>query len=453
MGSLFTSLVNSTGALGVFQRQFQVIQNNIANANTPGYVRQDQSLVAMPFDLSAGLPGGVLPGAVTNARSEYLEQSVRNAQEKAGFADQRATDLGQVETLFDLTSTYGVSASLNKFFNSASQLAVNPNDPVSRQALIDQAAGVADSFHKTALGISQVAANADHGIADAVTTINRLAGRIAHANEKFRNNVGAGEDAGLAADLNSALEELSGVANFTLIKTPEGSVNVYLGGQTPLVIASRQYNVQADFSSSQTAIRDANGNDITAQLQQGKLGALLTEKNTTLPGYLTSLNAVAQGFADAVNTQLAAGVDKSGAVPTVDLFSYGSAATAASSLQVTGITADQIAAALPSAPGGNGNALALAGLADTPLLGGFTFTQAYGNLGAQVGRDLSFAKQDQTQFSDAAAQARAQRQQISGVSLDEEAAKLIQYQKSYQAIGKMVAVLSDLTDTVLNMIR
>ena len=60
MGSLFTSLLNSTGALRVYGRTFNVIQNNITNANTPGYVRQDQVLVSMPFNPDQGLPGGVL---------------------------------------------------------------------------------------------------------------------------------------------------------------------------------------------------------------------------------------------------------------------------------------------------------------------------------------------------------------------------------------------------------
>ena len=122
-------------------------------------------------------------------------------------------------------------------------------------------------------------------------------------------------------------------------------------------------------------------------------------------------------------------------------------------LSVTDITPDEIAAALPTAPGGNGNAIAIAQLASSPTVGGFTFTQAYGNLGGLVGRDIAQAKRDQTTQQDLVSQAQSQRAAATGVSLDKEAAKLLQFQQAYQAVGKMVGVLNTLTDTVLNLLQ
>src|SRR5579884_3282915 len=113
MGTLFTSLLNSTGALRVYGQVFNVIENNITNANTPGYVKQEQTLVAMPFDPSAGLSGGIIPGAMLSARSKYLEQAVRDQKELLGNAEQRAADLAQVESLFNISGTAGVPKALN----------------------------------------------------------------------------------------------------------------------------------------------------------------------------------------------------------------------------------------------------------------------------------------------------------------------------------------------------
>ena len=452
MGNLFTTLLNSTNALGVYGRVFNVIQNNIANANTPGYVRQEQSLLALPFEPSQSLPGGILPGPLLSSRSEYLEQNVRNQHELLGSSQQKATDLGQVEPLFDPASAFGVPSALNKFFNSFSQLAVNPNDSVARQSVIDLAGGVAQSFNHTAAEISRVSNNVDSQTRDTVATVNRLAGQIAAINQSYRSTAQAAQDAGLDAQLHAALEELSGVANFTLIKTADGAANVYLGGQIPVVTGDRQFAIQADLSGAQTVVRDAQNNDVTAAIVRGSLGALIAEKNTTLPGYLTQLNQLASGFADAVNTKLAAGVDRNGAAPTVNLFTYQTAA-GASTLAVTGISPDQIAAALPSAPGGNGNALAVAALADAPAIGNFTFTQYFGGLSATVGRDVQTAKDGQSQYRDAVTQAQAQRKDLTGVSLDEEAARLVQFQQVYQALGKLVGVVDGLTDTLLNLIR
>jgi flagellar hook-associated protein 1 FlgK len=119
---------------------------------------------------------------------------------------------------------------------------------------------------------------------------------------------------------------------------------------------------------------------------------------------------------------------------------------------VNPLTTDQIAAASPGAPGGNGNALAVAALANAPVITGYTFAQAYGNLGGQVGSDLSTATSDSTTTQALLSQALSLRQTVSGVSLDQEAENLMQYEKSYDAISKMIGVLNDLTSTAVNIL-
>src|SRR5579864_1523198 len=136
MASLTGALFNSARALGALNSTFDTIENNVTNANTPGYARQDPSLQADPFDPLHGLAGGVSVGPLLNSRAEYLEQAVRNQQTTLGGAQQRSSDLNQVEPLFSLTSTAGVANALSSFFNTFSQLSVNPNDQINRQAVI-----------------------------------------------------------------------------------------------------------------------------------------------------------------------------------------------------------------------------------------------------------------------------------------------------------------------------
>jgi flagellar hook-associated protein 1 FlgK len=50
-------------------------------------------------------------------------------------------------------------------------------------------------------------------------------------------------------------------------------------------------------------------------------------------------------------------------------------------------------------------------------------------------------------------QARSMRDQISGVSLDEEAARLVEFQRAYQATARMISILDDLTQVTLDMLR
>jgi flagellar hook-associated protein 1 FlgK len=284
-----------------------------------------------------------------------------------------------------------------------------------------------------------------------VATINQIAGQIAALNGQIQSDPASSTDAGLDAQIHTALESLSQVANFTAIQSADGGFNVYLGGQAALVLGQNQYAIQAGFSSGQTTILDSQGNDITSQISQGSLGALIQEGNTTLPGYLNQLNTLAQTFADQVNQVLTNGVDQNG-TPGTNLFIYDQSSDAASTLAVTGITSDQIAAATSAAPGGNGNALAVAQLATQPLVNGSTFDQAYGTLGGQVGSDVNTATQNQTQYQDTLTQAQQLRSTQTGVNLNAEAAKLLQYQQAYQAAGSLFTTLNSLTQTVIDLI-
>src|SRR5205085_11016955 len=135
-----------------------------------------------------------------------------------------------------------------------------------------------------------------------------------------------------------------------------GTVSGAIGGRTPLVIADTAYALSADLSTPQTAVLDAQGHDVTAQISRGRLGALIEERNTTIPAYFAQLNTLAQSLADTVNGTLAQGIDRNGAAPLVNLFTYNQAADAATTIRVSNLTTDQIAAALPGAAGGNGNA-------------------------------------------------------------------------------------------------
>lgn len=447
-----SALVNAANSMHVFTQSLNVIENNITNANTPGYAEQDQLLVAQPFDPSSGLTGGVLTGPLISSRSEYLEQAVRNQSESLGFAQQQTSDLTAIQPLFDLTSTTGIASDLNNFFNSFSQLSISPNDTVSRQAVIQQATALAGSINESSNSMNQTMDDIASQTTDVVGNINQIASQIAGINQQYQYSATNQQDPGLDAQMHAALENLSSLANFTVLKQSDGTFTVLLGGQTPLVLGSQTFQISAD-TSSETSILDANGNDITRQITQGQLGALIQDRNTTIPGYLSCLNTFAQSLADTVNSQLAQGVDQNGNAPTTDLFSYDQASDAAATLSVTDITPDQIAAASADAPGGNGNAVALAQLATAPSINGDSFTQYYGNLGSQVGTDVSSAQQNQTQYQNQLTQAQTARANQSGVSLNTEAAKVLQFQQAYQAAGQLVSILNSLTQTVINMMN
>ena len=97
----------------------------------------------------------------------------------------------------------------------------------------------------------------------------------------------------------------------------------------------------------------------------------------------------------------------------------------------------------------NGNALALAALRDERLVGGQTITDAYASTMAGIGVRVQGARSAADISQGVAAAAEAQRTSQTGVNLDEEAARLLQFQQSYQAAAKVLQVAQTLFDTLL----
>src|SRR4029077_15338336 len=122
------------------------------------------------------------------------------------------------------------------------------------------------------------------------------------------------------AQLHSTLETLSGLAGITARFEGDGSVTLLMGGQTPLVIGSRQYLLSSSYSGGANPVNpnappdahilDANGQDVTANVSGGTLAGLLTVRNTVLPSLqgngqqAGALNQIAKKVADRVNQLL-----------------------------------------------------------------------------------------------------------------------------------------------------
>jgi len=452
MGSLFTTLQTAANSLGVITQGLQVTENNVANASTPGYARQSLETAALPFDLTVGLPGGVLSTGTLSSRNANAEQNVRTQQSALGLATEQTNDLGALQPYFSLTSSSSVSSTLSQFFNSFSQLSITPNDATARQTVINDAGQLAQAFQQTANGLQSQAATSATNAGGTVGDINSLATNIAQLTTAGAAGAAGTQNAGVDAQLNSDLEQLSQYAQVTVLQQPNGSLNVYLNGRTPLVLGDQVSPISVASSNGVTQILDSTGRDITADFTTGQLAGELQVTNTTIPGYLAQLNTLAQTVADQVNTALGNGVDTTGAAPVENLFTYDPTQGVAQTLSVTSITPDQIAAASAGAPGGNGNALVVAALAQAPEVGGATFTEAYGNLAANVGRDISNAQDAQSSSQDLLTQAQSLRTQESGVSLDQEAAQLLQYQQSYEATSKLINVIDQTLQSLINAV-
>jgi flagellar hook-associated protein 1 FlgK len=148
-------------------------------------------------------------------------------------------------------------------------------------------------------------------------------------------------------------------------------------------------------------------------------------------------------------------------VTGVPLFAYDATndATVARTLAVNGAMApDQLAAIDPGPPYvSNGIALKLANLAaphdSADMISDMSYVEYYGELAARVGRKLQQASSGLDLQKQLVAQSRSLREEISGVSLDEEAVYMLEFQRAYQATARLITVLDELTETTVNLIR
>jgi flagellar hook-associated protein 1 len=471
MPDLFAALRTSANALSVFEKSLDVTQNNVTNASTPGYAKQRMSFVPLPEGL-----GGVRTGLIESSRDRFAEAAVRQQTSVSGSLTQQSTDLSQIAAVFDVTGNSGIPAALSKFYQSLSAFALTPSSSVVRQQVLSAAQDLAVSFNQTSQNLSTVSNSVDQQIKDTTTQINDLASSIAELN-KLRKP-GPSQDPATDAQIHDKLEQLSGLANIQVLYPDDGTVTVLLGGQTPLVIGNRSYGVQASFYTDATPapvnpnapptahLLDTNGQDVTGQITSGQLGGLLSERNGLLASLrgdsqqVGDVNRLAQQIADRVNQLLTQGqITDNPATPGVPLFTFMSSnpTAAAGTMTLTNITSDQLAAIDPGPPPvSNGIALKLSGLVNSTdpadQIDGVSYVSFYSGTAAKVGTALQNVQNAAGLQQQLVAQAKSLRNDLSGVSLDEEAVRLVELQKSYGAVAKFVTVINQMTDTLVNML-
>lgn len=471
MSNLFSILSTAGQTLNAFERLMSTSQNNVSNASTPGYARQDSVALALPYQASNNLAGGVQAGTAIDSRNQFAEQSVRNQTSSSGFYDQLSTTLAPLDGLFDVTGKSGVSGALNQLFQSFSAWSASPGSSSAQQAVLTAAQAVATSFQQVAGQVSQVRTGAESDLSTTVAQINQYAEQIQEYNKTKLSSTAP--DPGLDANLHSTLESLAQLGNFVPLFQSDGSVTVLLGGQTPLVIGSDVNKVSLSYASAPNSsnpnalplaeITDSEGRDITPNLTEGKLGALLQVRNQEIPSLVGdgqqagSLNTLAKQVADRVNQLLTSG-QTSDTPPQagVPLFTYNSSSVTnvISTLAVNStITPAKLAAADSS--GSNGVALKLANLPQSTdpadQVNGSGILDYFSSIASNVGQQISDAGTSSDRVSGLLAQAKAFRTQLSGVSLDQEAVRLVELQRSYQAAARVVTVVNDMANTLLNM--
>ena len=264
---------------------------------------------------------------------------------------------------------------------------------------------------------------------------------------------GLQQDASTFIDQRTVLiRHLSGLVDVAVIQSDNGLTLTTTNG-TPLVAGNESFALKAQLSSSGVQQVFAQGSDITSKLASGKLAGLLAVRDQKIPGLLSDLNSLAAGLANGLNAAHVQGFDLASAAGG-DLFvpPPSSGVGAAATLAVAITDPSKLAASSDGSPGSNGNLSALAAVSDQAVgTTGQTPTDFYAGLVFHVGTDVANGTAEMSASDLILQRLGDQRAGISGVSLDEEAANLVRYQRAYEASARVINIISEMMTTAINL--
>lgn len=448
--NLNATLSTAVRSLLVNSAAIQTTNNNIANANTPGYSREAVALSTSLPD-STGLGNGVELTGYQSVRDELLQGQIQLQTQSQSGANAQLNTLQQVQAVFS-SSANDTSSRMSALFSSLSSLSTNPSDSSLRQAVLTAGQNLANSFNGASNTLTSLQTSLNSQVTQDVGEINQLSQQIAALNPQIAAARAKGQDGGTLQDQQDQLVlNLSKLTDVSVTKTENG-ITVTTGHGTPLVVGPNSYSLQTTTGADGfTHVLDENGSDITANITGGDLGGTLQARDKDIPSVLNKLDALANDFASAFNAAQAKGYDQTGAVGGNFFAVPATVAGSAAAIKLAISDPKLIAASSDTTTGSNDNLTNFSDIQTSKLASGDTPVDSYANLVYQVGTLVSTANTTVTATTASLQQLNDQRNSVSGVSIDEESANLIRYQQAYEAAARVVNTVNTLFSVTMNM--
>lgn len=564
--SLFASIQQSANALTVAQLGLNVTGNNIANANTPGYIRQELlQTPAVGYRMGDVIIGyGVRAQGVVQKIDNFITEQMRQTGSNLASSQALGDIYDQIETAFAEMGDNDLSSQLSTFSNSIQDMLNQPGNDSLRQLVIERAKSLTGQVRNLSSQMQSLTGNLNSEIQNVATEVNRLTDKLAKLNQRIVQMEGGrtvGSDAvGLRDERLQVLNDLANYVDIRAVEQPSGSVTVYVGGEylvadgiqrpvtyaitqqdgeprpevrlkdtdSPLLVTSgrlkglydardgaagktsadldkfarnlieqfnRIHTQGQGLDGYQTLTSDSKADDVTGPLDLAGYGAKIengsfqlvmhdlesgrdqtstiridlsgTAGDTSLEDVRDQINAISGMSAtitsdgslklDTTNPKLrfAFANDDSGFLSASGLntfFTGDSAATLQVNQQILA-NPRLLASSLSGIGGGTENAVKLAQAFDEPLdkLNGQSLKQDYENFVVRVTQDINVQKGTTDGLSNFYKTLESKSLAVSGVNLDEEAIKMIFYQRAFQASSRVIKASSEMLDTLVNL--
>ncbi len=486
--------------------------HNISNANTPGYTRQRVNFEQTePYPAPAmnrpQIPGqigtGVEAGSIQRVRESFLDVQYRGENNKLGYWDTKMEAMKKMEEVMNEPSDSGLSKTMDMFWQSLQDLAVNPSNSGARSVVRQRGIAVAETFNYLSSSLTNVRNDLNYELSVSEKQINSLTRQIDKVNKQIADVEPHGY---LPNDLYDERDRLiDELSQHVSIQTSyqsnggasspvaEGAVTVKLVGKNGnFAVNLVGKNGANEIKVSQKGFKDTVDsvtiggqtlgiNDFLSQ-GEGKLRALIdtygyVDKNGKATGsyvsMLDELDSMAYEFAKAFNEQHQAGVTpaqiEDPTAPDTPKFFQDSADSSlgldtvskegfAQRMQIADELSnlDMIATASKDNPtlGDAKNVIALANIITTTKLPyGEKAASFQAHFESIIGK-MAVESQESVRLSNNSNVLRSavdeRRMSVSGVSLDEEMTDMIKFQHAYNASARMITLQDEMLDKIIN---
>ncbi len=450
MSSLLSVLNIASTSLMAQTAGLNVTSNNVANATTPGYVRESAVLAEQVLGSQAG---GVAFTGINRNYDQFAFHTVATQGGLLGAATARSSALETLQSTLAPSSS-SIDTQISAFFAASQTLTSTPTDTGARQQFLDTANQLAQSVSTTAQGIKQQRSDMLAQAQGVASDVNQSLTQIAKLDQQIQEANGSGNDAsGLRDQRGVLVQNVASKIGAQAIEDGKGHFTLLSSG-VALVSdnTATQLGVTVDTTGNLAFSVQSNGvtTDITKNVTSGTLGGVREARDTDCVNAAQQLDQFAYDFATTVNKVHAAGYGSDSGTGR-NLFVQPTVVTdAAASMGLDPSMVghpERVAAAgsLSELPSGNTNALALAGLSSQSLgVGTSDPTQRFATIAAGVGAAKSSADGEQSLRQSTSAQATTIEQSTEGVNTDEEMVNLAQYQTAFQASQKVLTVTNQL---------
>jgi flagellar hook-associated protein 1 FlgK len=326
--SLGDALSIAMAGLRANQAAMSLVSSNVANVETPGYIRKTTDQVTT----NTGSTGsGVNVNGVNRELDQYVQAQLRTETSGASYASLKSDFLQQLQGLYgDPNSSGTLESSFNALTTAVQALGTSPDSASARIGVINAAQALAGQLNSMSQGIQSLRGAAETGISDDVSSANTLMKQIATINNHMQTNPlgGTSTDSATAALLDQRdqyITQLSQLMDIRVTTNAANQVTVFTGSGVQLVgneAATLSFNAQGTVNPSTTynpnaalstlgSIRVSYSNggsiDLTDSIKSGQMAGYVELRDTTLVQAQNQLDQFAGSISSALSDKTIAG--------------------------------------------------------------------------------------------------------------------------------------------------